>query len=123
MPRQSWVRHQCKSPGCAKNFEFHGAFLSFGRREQYCADQKRPVRAACFASSFDEALRRSNRKFVVIVGDPEHRLLLSFVAHLLGQDAAFFGSLAPMIWVIEVRRNGHGANSTSLRFAKWGRSM
>ena len=64
---------------------------------------------------FDEALRRSDRKLVVIVGDPERRLLLRFVAHLLGQDAGFFGSLAPMIWFIEVRGNGHGANSTSLR--------
>jgi hypothetical protein len=32
-----------------------------------------------------EALRRSDRKLVVIVGDPEHRLLLRFVAHMLGK--------------------------------------
>src|SRR6516165_10102298 len=60
------------------------------------------------------ALRRPDCKLVVIVRDPEHRLLLRFVADLLGQDAGFFGSLAPVIWVIEVRGSGHGAISTSL---------
>jgi hypothetical protein len=53
-------------------------------------------------------------KLVVIVRDPEHRLLGRFVAHPLGQDAGFFGSMAPMVWVIEMRSIGHGANSTSL---------
>jgi hypothetical protein len=35
-------------------------------------------------------------KLVVIVRDLEHRLLGPFVAHLLGQDTALFGSLVPM---------------------------
>ena len=50
-------------------------------------------------------------KLVVIVRDPEHRLLGRFVAHPLGQDAGFFGSMAPMVWVIEMRSIGHGTQT------------
>jgi hypothetical protein len=34
------------------------------------------------------------------------RSKIDAVARALGQDTGFFGSLAPMIWVIEVRGNG-----------------
>ena len=56
----------------------------------------------------DEADKCSGGKLVVIVHDPEHRLLGPFVASLLGQDAAFFGSLVPMVWIVEMRGNWHG---------------
>ena len=54
----------------------------------------------------DEADKCSGGKLVVIVRDPEHRLLGPFVTHLLGQDATFFGSLMPVVWVVEMRDTG-----------------
>jgi hypothetical protein len=47
-------------------------------------------------------------KLVVIVRDPKHHLLDRFVDHLLGQDAGFFRSMVPMLWVVEMRGKGHG---------------
>ena len=60
-----------------------------------------------------EAHRRSDRKLVVIVRDPQHHLSGRFVAHLLGQDAGFFGAPAPMFRVAKIMRGiGHGRTIT-----------
>ena len=61
----------------------------------------------------DNAHRGSDGKLVIIVRDPQHHLLGRFVNHLLSQDAGFFGSLAPMLWVVEMRANGHGTRPGS----------
>jgi len=59
----------------------------------------------------DRACSRVDGKIVVIVRDPEHQLLGSFVARLLGQDARFFRSLVPLFGAVEVLRcNGHGTH-------------
>jgi len=76
------------------------SFREIRAREVGPARRRRPH------SPTQEARRRSSSKLIVIVRDPEHRLLGPFVAHLLGQDAGFFGSLAPMLWVVEMRAMG-----------------
>jgi hypothetical protein len=55
-----------------------------------------------------KAHRRSDRKPVVIVCDPEHHLLRRFVVHLLGQHAGFFGAPAPVLGIVEMRGILHG---------------
>jgi hypothetical protein len=47
---------------------------------------------------------------LLVIRDPEHLLLVSFVVHLLGQDAGFLGSLTPMVWVVEMRGKRHGTH-------------
>ena len=60
-----------------------------------------------------EAHRRSDRKLVVIVRDPQHHLPERLVAHLFGQDAGFFGAPAPMFRVAKIMRGiGHGRTIT-----------
>src|SRR6516165_3116946 len=51
----------------------------------------------------DGAYSRFDGKLVVIIRDLKHHLLVQFVAHLLGQDASFFRSLAPILGVVELR--------------------
>jgi len=56
----------------------------------------------------DGAHSRPDSKLLAHLRDHEHRLLGHFVAHLLGQDASFFGSLVPIFGVVDIRCNGHG---------------
>jgi hypothetical protein len=40
------------------------------------------------------------RHRLVIVSDPEHHFLGFFIGHCISDSARFFGSLAPMLWII-----------------------
>ena len=75
-------------------------------RVEHAGDERRSFPTSRAGPRPDEACRCSYGKFIVILRDPEHHPLGRFVTHLLGQDAGFFGSLAPMLWVVEMRAMG-----------------
>jgi hypothetical protein len=54
----------------------------------------------------------------VIVCDPQHQLLIRFVADLLGQAAGFLGALTPMVWIVEMRAIGMEGTMRT-----WGRRL
>jgi hypothetical protein len=55
----------------------------------------------------DGAHSRPDSKPVALLRDAQHRLLDSFIGHPLGQAAGFFGSLVPILGVVDVWCCGH----------------
>jgi hypothetical protein len=72
-------------------------------RVKHGGDQPRLLPTSLAALRSDKAYRCSDGELVVILRDPQHHLLGRFASHLLGQDAGFFRSIVPMLWVVEMR--------------------
>ena len=56
-----------------------------------------------------DAGRGLSCEHLIVFGEAEHHLPGQVIVHLFGQDTRLFGSVAPVLRIVEVRSVGHDA--------------